>query len=591
MSIAQIKMLIIWALLLISGRVLTQNNDVINQLVTCNFVDQKAHVVFAELSRQSGCLFSYSGDFNKNRLVTLYAKNEALKSIVNRLGEAINADIIVNKQYLIVRAKPEIKELYITGTIYEIHNDEPLRDATIYIKKLKAVVNTGSDGKFAIKIPNNQRKYELQIAKQNFHDTVVVFVANKSQQISVKMSQIPKERIEDLPPLESNIITAVVKDSLTALPLNFAIWANLEKDNSSIINIKDTLLSPLSISLIPPISSNKLLALNTKNSIALNIIGGYSKGIDIMEIGGVYNLDNGDVKYIQLAGVANIVAGNTTGVQVGGVVNLVRGEVRGLQTSGVMNIVSDMKGVQVGGFSNVTLEQSTGLQVAGAFQRTKYLKGLQIAGVYNDAKIVKGVQISGFLNRVDTLTGVQIGILNVANDYQFGVPIGLFNYVRNGYHKLEMSYDDLGFFGMGFRSGVNLFHTYFKLGGRVKGIAPKDVEDVRLLQARYGIGSSMGLTKKFRLDLDLSSGSLMDKNKLFYSELNVHNQFLLGFSYQFSKRFGIRSGVTVNHMLYKKNSAIATDIEDLVSNEIYNYQGLRTNHKMWLGYQVSVLLF
>jgi hypothetical protein len=351
------------------------------------------------------------------------------------------------------------------------------------------------------------------------------------------------------------------------------------------------LLSPLSISLIPPISSNKLLALNTKNSIALNIIGGYSKGIDIMEIGGVYNLDNGDVKYVQLAGVANIVAGNTTGVQVGGVVNLVRGEVRGLQTAGVMSIVSNMKGLQIGGVSNVTLEQTKGLQIAGAFQRTKYLKGLQIAGAYNDAKIVKGVQISGFMNRADTLTGVQIGILNVANDYQFGVPIGLFNYVRNGYHKLEMSYDELGFFGMGFRSGVNLFHTYFKLGARVKGIAPQDVEDVRLLQGRYGIGSSLGLTKKFRLDLDLSSGSLMDKNKLFYSELNTHNQFLLGFSYQFSKRFGIRSGVTVNHMLYKKNSAIAGDIEDLVSNEIYNYQGLRINHKMWLGYQVSVLLF
>lgn len=591
MSIRNIQAIILWIFLLISGSAVTQNSDILDRMITCNFVEKKAHIVFASLTKQSGCLFAYSGNFDKNKLVTLNANNVSLKSLIPTLSEAINADIIVNKQYLIVKARPEVKELLITGKIYEIHQNEPLENATVYIRKLKSVVSTAEDGSFSIKIPNNHRKYELQIAKQNYIDTMVVFVASKSHHISLKMTHIPKERIEDLPALESNVISAVLKDSLAPLPLNFAIWANLEKDNSSLLNIKDTFMSPLSISLIPPISSNKLLAFNTKNSIALNIIGGYSKGIDILEIGGVFNLDNGNVKYMQAAGVTNVVAGNVDGVQIGGVVNLVRGDVTGLQAAGVLNTVSNVKGMQVGGVSNVTLGTTVGLQTAGVMQRSKYLKGIQIAGVYNDAKIVKGVQISGVVNRADTLTGVQIGLINIANDYHYGVPIGLFNYVKNGYHKLEVSYDDLGFFGMGFRSGVNLFHTYFKLGGRVNGIAPKNIEDVSLLQARYGVGTSIGLTRKFRFELDLSSGSLMNKNKLFYSELNAHNQFLLGFSYQFSKKVGIRSGLSVNHVVYKNNSDIGGDIEDLVSNTIYKYDGLNYNHRMWLGYQVSVLLF
>jgi hypothetical protein len=432
-------------------------------------------------------------------------------------------------------------------------------------------------------MPSNNKATTLNIVKDKYVDTVVVFVANKSQSISISLGMRPKELINSLPEIHSEIKQLSYDDSIITLPSS--LWTKLESKNVNLVNIKDTILSTISISLIPPISTNKLLSFNTKNTIGINLIGGYSKGIDVVEVGGVYNLDYGDVKYVQAAGVVNIVSGSVKGVQAAGVANLIKNNIVGVQLGGVMNYTKNVTGVQAAGAFNQNVENISGVQVSGAYNKTNSIKGVQVAGAYNKASKVNGVQVSGLLNYADTVTGFQIGIINISRKTIYGLPIGLFNYVKDGYHKAEYSYDDLGFHALSFRSGQDIFHSYIKAGYNSK------ISGQPLLQGRYGIGSSLKLRSSFRLELDASSGSMHKLKDLSDLELNVHNQFLLGFSFQPSKKFGIRSGLTFNHLYYDSTADIAKLSEELIGKNIYQSDGLINKHKLWFGYQVSVLLF
>ena len=239
--------------------------------------------------------------------------------------------------------------------------------------------------------------------------------------------------------------------------------------NVNLANINDTIFNSFSVSLLPPISTNKLLSFHTRNTISLNIIGGNSKGLNGVEIGGVYNYDDGDVYGVQVAGVVNAVSEDVVGTQISGVMNAVKGNVKGVQVAGVINNNDSItEGIQISGVYQKT-HTLRGLQIGGLYNRAvKAIGGqisglintvdsattfLQIAGLYNHAANIKGIQISGLVNTCDTLTGLQIGIFNRANHVKKGLSIGLINYVKNGYNKLEFSHNDLGTTYIGYRSG------------------------------------------------------------------------------------------------------------------------------------------
>jgi hypothetical protein len=69
------------------------------------------------------------------------------------------------------------------------------------------------------------------------------------------------------------------------------------------------------------------------NNFSLNIFGGYSGGVDGMELGGLFNIDKKDAQYFQAAGLFNMVGGNTNGVQLAGISNTVLKSVQGVQAS------------------------------------------------------------------------------------------------------------------------------------------------------------------------------------------------------------------------------------------------------------------
>jgi hypothetical protein len=587
-----------------------QSQSVLNELVSLDFNQAKIKTVFKSIHEQSGAIFSYS-DFNDDQIVTILAVKKPLKDVVTILEEQLNVSITAKDRYLIVKNNfvPTIKDVSIQGTIISPNSDEPLSDASVYVRKHKILVNTARDGSFAFKVPKESKKIQINVAKANYIDTTLVIVVSKNQNVNIRMRSFPRQKVSDFDSLtKKELFLSSVSDreplsipEVKTMTYNESFWEKQKKKNINLININDTLLNRFSVSLLPPISTNKLLAYHTKNSISINIIGGHSKGLDGLEIGGVYNYVDGNVYGVQTAGVMNLVSDNVIGTQVGGVFNGVRGHV---------------KGVQIAGVANLNDKSTTGIQVAGVFQSTSALRGLQISGLYNSAKTVKGGQISGLINVVDsastylqvagifnkaanieglqisglvnscdTLVGIQIGIFNRSNHIKKGLSIGLVNYVKNGYNKLEVAYNELGTVSLGYRSGWAPLHFHYFGGMNLKD------KEFRFAQLGIGLASSIPLSKKIHFQADANVRNTHDVDNITDWHFNMYNQLFLGLSWQPAKKFGLRSGLTFNHLWYDPASTLHSFVASMPKNPIYTEMNSSHHHKIWIGWQVGVVLF
>jgi len=582
----------------------------INKEVTLQYNNTPARIIFRDIQSQTGMVFSYS-EFQDNHQLSIHVIKKPLKEVLTVLESSLNIHITIKEKYMIVKPVKEDsgKELSINGTITDPNSNEPLSDASIYVKKHKILVNSDKKGRFAFNIPSSAKQVKINIAKENYLDTSLVIVATRSQSIHIKMRSFPRLRMlefDSLPAKELQI-GSLENDRIPASPeivkssYNENFWKKMKLKNVNLININDTIFNSFSVSLLPPISTNKLLSFHTRNTISLNIIGGHSKGLNGIEIGGVYNYDDGDVYGVQVAGVVNAVSEDVVGTQISGVMNAVKGNVKGVQIAGVINNNDSITdGIQISGVYQKT-HTLRGLQIGGLYNRAVNVTGgqisgllntvdsattfLQIAGLYNHASNIKGIQISGLVNTCDTLEGLQIGIFNRANYVKRGLSIGLINYVKTGYHKLEFSYNDLGTTSVGYRSGWAPLHMHYFGGINMVN------KDLRFIQAGMGIASSLPLTNTIYFEADANIRNSHDVDDFSSWDFNMHNQLMLGLSWQPFKKIGIRTGITLNHFWYNNNVDINNHVASLIDNPIYEKNGTSRNHKMWIGWQVGLLLF
>jgi hypothetical protein len=584
--------------------------SVLQELVSLDFKKTEAVVVFKSIQNQTGAVFSFS-DFNQDQQLSISVIKMPLREVIKKLEYELQIEIVVKEKYLIVKRSDnqDLVDVNIRGTVIDPNSDELLSNASIYVKKHKILVNTGDDGKFRFKAPKDNSYIKINIAKENYIDTSLIVLVSKNQNLTIKMRSFPRERIsvmDSLTKKELSIGTSSENlssdiSNINRPTYNEAFWKKQKRKNVNLLNINDTIFSKLSFSLFPPISTNRLLSFNTTNNVSLNLIGGNSKGLNGAELGGGYNYVDGDVR----------------GFQAGGVMNLVSENVKGAQVAGVFNgVLEDVKGVQIAGVSNLNDKTTNGVQISGVFQSTRILNGIQIAGILNRAKVangiqisglinlvdsanislqigglfnkasnVNGVQVSGFINTCDTLNGLQIGIFNRANCLKNGLAIGLFNHFKNGYNKLEIAYNELGTTSLGYRSGWAPLHFHY-----FGGINMHDKES-RFVQAGAGLASSIPLTSKLNFQADLNIRNTHDLDNFEESYFNMYNQVMIGLSWQPAKKLGIRTGITLNHFWYDSNSSINRHVSSLVANPVYSDQGGSFKHRMWIGWQVGVLLF
>jgi hypothetical protein len=256
-------------------------------------------------------------------------------------------------------------------------------------------------------------------------------------------------------------------------------------------------VKPFQLSLVQGLSTGGKEVVDGNYHFSFNVLSGTVNSIKGVEIGCLYNQNNGDM----------------TGFQSSGILNITKGTVAGYQTAGISNITG-----------NVT--------------------GVQNAGISNHAQNVNGVQMAGILNMANLLKGFQIGLINVANEVEKGGGIGLINlYKKGSYREVEFSTADYQNIAINYRSGTKAFYTIISAGYNLK---PSS-----LFVSGIGLGSARELKGGFYLKPELILYNYYQKD-LTFNENTSSTHLRLGLMKKINK-VGISLYPSINYANIAQN--------------------------------------
>lgn len=601
------KAIFIAVLLVVGVSVKSQNNAVppLEREVTISVSDETIPFILNIISQQTEIVFSYSPDIiSTTSKISINVKGKPVRYVLNTLFSG-TVKYKVRGKYIILRKnepskEEQKKEVVVEGYLYDSQTGNKLTDATVYNKEQKVSAITDKYGYFKLEVTTEDSNTELKISKRGYTDTMLTAISGNLNYVDLELASKPK--VAEMP------IFIEPKEDRAKITIPEWLIANKLLINTR--NISDTLFSKFQISLVPYLSTNKLLSGKTVNDYSFNMTVGYVQGVRKMELGGIANIVREDAGVCQLAGVANVVGGLSYGfqgagtfnavkslngiqsagilnfvlddagyVQLGGTGNIVGGKFYGVQLAGTFNVVSVITGVQISGVTNLT-GYADGVQVAGVFNHAKKTVGTQIAGVFNNTDSLDGVQISGVLNRASYFKGYQIGVINYADSCN-GIPFGLFNFVRKGYHKIELSADEVFYSNIAFRSGVQKFHSIVTVGVR-----PNELQNP-LWSFGYGVGTSFGKSSKILYDLDFTVHQLAKGN--YISEKNKIYKITAGVDWKVGPKISLAFGLSYN--LYFTNSQSKyydSTFSSVPPYTISSNQNGSTVFKTWFGGKVGI---
>lgn len=319
-------------------------------------------------------------------------------------------------------------------------------------------------------------------------------------------------------------------------------------------------IKPFQFSIVPGLSTQIQDTGKCAHRFSLNLLAGYSGGVQGMELGGFANLNKGNVEGFQAAGFTNITEGDVSAAQFAGFCNVNQGEVKGFQAAGFTNVNNDSadvaqaagfmnfngksaEGFQAAGFANINAEGFKGSQLAGFLNTNKgNSKGLSIAGFANiSGGEYNGAMVSGFLNVAGTLNGTQIGIINVADSIGSGTPVGLINIARKGgYRALELTGNETFHYGLLFKLGTPRFYTMFGVGAALR--------ESFVWAPGIGLGTMLIPDGKVKVNLDVLF-SHINQDDIWITHVNMLNQLRLSIAWQLAKGFAISAGPSFNMLV------------------------------------------
>jgi hypothetical protein len=445
---------IIGVFCLISTESFTQN--LLDRKISIDANNQRLSDILKLISSKGNFYFSYNSSIiARDSLVSFSAYNRSVKQILDQLcgsqykWQQSNNYIILRKApvtapALVTSSTPSVEKLYtVSGTVLNGETGEKVGNVTIYEKQRLVSTLTDDKGYFKIKLKSRYSTASLTISREMFEDTTVVIQPKYDQQVTIVMTPVvASEPVVTISPVDNELPdTIIVKpptDTLTTTSIAKEEVNQVEKtrwgkrllsakQNIQSINLKKFFADrTFQVSLTPGLSTHGRLSAQVVNNFSANIIGGYTAGVSGVEIGGAFNINKKDVKYLQAAGLLNITGGSVDGVQLSGVHNHVLHDVSGLQAAGISNFIKGhVTGVQLSGIYNHVQGNVTGLQASGIASYVKgNFTGAQLSAIHNHVSgSFTGIQASNISNFVKgKLIGVQLSnIHNVCYDSVFGL--------------------------------------------------------------------------------------------------------------------------------------------------------------------------
>lgn len=591
--------------LLLIGSVLFSHaqTPLLERKVTLSADNERVETSLKKIAAAGGFTFSYNpAVIDDTRYVSFRFINRSVREVLDELFKG-TVQYKARGKYIILTAAPrrpvQKESAVVTGYVVDEATGERLRDVSVYDPVTLSSTITDSYGYFEIKIDNPSPDIVLSVNRKNYADTLVA-VPSRNRLLNVPI-RIDKEKV------------AVIADSVGRKVRRFWEKQVLMFEKTNFFNIDDTLYRTSQLSFLPFMGTNHKLSGHVINDYSFNVLGGYALGVEKVEVGGIFNLVRGDMNGLQFAGLANGVGGEMSGVQFAGIFNGNEGMSRGAQFSGVLNLnLRQAHGVHFAGVGNITTgvqqgpqfagvfniaakgggavqmagvynlsgKDTKGFQGAGVFNLTaKNMKGLQLAGVFNFAgKEVKGVQIAGVVNYATKVKGTQLGLINIADSIR-GVPIGLMSLVWKGYHKIEVSADEIFYHNLSFRTGVTKFYNIFTAGAKPSTYK----ENETFWTFGYGLGTAPRLSRKVFLNFDLTANQIVRGNSIELT--NLLNKLYVGFDYQAFNKMSLTFGATLNGYITENTvDALPALFTDYQPNVFYDRDlGSEHNVKMWIG--------
>ncbi|QHT67641.1 carboxypeptidase-like regulatory domain-containing protein [Rhodocytophaga rosea] len=600
----------------------------LSKIISIRIEQQQLSAALDTLSKKGGFYFSYSSDIiPKDSLINFTADSLNVKEVLDTLLQN-GFDYKEAPRYIILRRAPynlslmaesvtEKDNAYtVSGYVIDARTGAGIGQASVYDKRLLVSTLTDQAGFFSFKAKNPENAIALTATKEYYKDITVVILS------SVTVSQQGAE---------TNYGYEVDENGSRVERTAFGRFFISSRQKIQSLNLANFFArTPFQASLTPGLSSHGMLSSQVINKFSLNLVGGYTAGVNGVEWAGVFNINKKSVRYFQAASVFNIVGGkvqglqasgvnntvldSVSGVQLTGVYNRVEGRLQGLQAAGVFNQVtnvvegtqfagvfnmvtgrvagvqaaglynytqSSILGVQLAGFSNLNKGEVKGVQVAGAFNTTtNNLKGMQLAGAGNISKgETNGVQLAGLFNYARQLKGVQIGVINIA-DTSSGVSIGILNFIRGGYHKVSVSSNEITNTNIAFKTGNAKLYSILIAGANLSGSA-------KVYAFGFGLGHDFIFNKRFSLSAELSSQTLYlgdweNTLSLQRAKTSLNLQLLKGLSIFVGPAFSINPGpANVSEAGYKK----------VVPSSSYPLLINKANLKGWIGWEAGITLF
>ena len=296
-------------------------------------------------------------------------------------------------------------------------------------------------------------------------------------------------------------------------------------------------------SVFPPFGTNGYESGKYTNLHSVNLLAGYSGGVEGSEWSLLTNITEGNMRGFQTSGFSNVVEGEMRGVQLCGGFNLALGTARGWQISGVVSGAREMNGTQLAFVTNVAGKELRGAQIAGVFNFAGGVGApgsIQIAALGNYSRGKAGSQI-GAVNLAGRVDGSQWGLINLA-DTVSGATFGMLSLVRHGYNHFELAGSESLWTSAALKLGSRSFYNVFYSGWRWGENA-----DTHIWGLGYGIGTNIGLGRRFDLNLEALSIHL-SKGKRLVHGLNLLNQVRLTLDWRLARHFGLFAGGTLNLM-------------------------------------------
>ncbi|MEJ5995758.1 hypothetical protein WG904_15110 [Pedobacter sp. Du54] len=568
----------------------------LSKLVTFNVKQQSVRSTLQQISNAGNFYFSFNGKLiNQDSLVNLNVQRMPVRNVLDEMFDG-KVDYKENAEYIILRyavnhftIEPEnittAENLYlISGYIVDTKTGKKVKQASVYEKKLLQSTLTDDNGYFTLRFKGEHQEVVLTASKETYRDTSLVFLSD----IKI-LPQIYSDPDKEKGTLFSNAIE----------DLGISKFLLGSKQRIQNLNIPSFFANtPFQASFLPGLSSHGMMSSRVVNKASLNIIGGYTAGVDGAEVGGVFNLTKGKVRSFQVAGVFNAVGGDVEAAQFAGVANYDKKGVKGFQAAGVFNSVDgrveaaqfagvvnfnkkEAKGFHAAGVANVVGSNFDGFQAAGVFNFTRQAaNGMQIAGVGNIAfKEFKGTQIAGVFNYAKKFSGLQIGLINLA-DSNFGTSIGLLNLSKNGYKKLSFFANDVVNANFALKTGNANLYTLL--------IAGKNFSDTAKVEtAGIGFGHDFILGKHVALEAEMITQYVYLGN---FDYANILMRFQANLELRVFKGFAIFGGPS--YAFYNSNAPIGSS-EKGYRQQIYpvKHREFSGNNQGWWGWNVGITLF